>query len=42
MDEALDNLRVMSSDLRDLMGQVKRYPSQALFGEAPPKKAVNK
>jgi ABC-type transporter Mla subunit MlaD len=42
MDEALDNLRVVSQDLRELMGQVKRYPSQALFGEAPPKKAVNK
>lgn len=42
LDEALDNLRVMSGDLRELMAQVKRYPSQALFGEAPPKKAVNK
>jgi ABC-type transporter Mla subunit MlaD len=42
MDEALDNLRVMSQDLRELMGQVKRYPSSALFGEAPPRKAVGK
>jgi len=42
MDEALDNLRVVTQDLRELMGQVKRYPSSALFGEAPPKKAVNK
>lgn len=42
MDEALDNLRVVSQDLRDLSGQVKRYPAAALFGEAPPKKAVNK
>jgi phospholipid/cholesterol/gamma-HCH transport system substrate-binding protein/paraquat-inducible protein B len=42
MDEALDNLRVVTQDLRELMSQVKRYPSQALFGEAPPKKAVNK
>ncbi|MBI3855320.1 MAG: hypothetical protein HY293_06480 [Planctomycetes bacterium] len=42
MDEALDNLRVVTQDLRELMGQVKRYPSQALFGEAPPRKAVNK
>ena len=42
VQEALDNLRVVSQDLRELMGQVKRYPSQALFGEAPPKKAVNK
>lgn len=42
MDEALDNMRMVSQDLRELMGQVKRYPSSALFGEAPPKKAVNK
>ncbi|MBV8879864.1 MAG: MCE family protein [Planctomycetaceae bacterium] len=42
MDEALDNLRVVTQDLRELTGQVKRYPSQALFGEAPPKKAGNK
>jgi len=42
MDEALDNLRVVTQDLRELNGQVKRYPSSALFGEAPPKKAVNK
>lgn len=42
MEEALDNLRVVSQDLRELMGQVKRYPSSALFGEAPPKKAVGK
>jgi len=42
IDEALDNLRVVTQDLRELVGQVKRYPSAALFGEAPPKKAVNK
>lgn len=42
LDEALDNLRVVSQDLRELMGQVKRYPASAVFGEAPPKKAVNK
>jgi phospholipid/cholesterol/gamma-HCH transport system substrate-binding protein/paraquat-inducible protein B len=42
MDEALDNLRVATGDLRELMAQVKRYPTQALFGEAPPKKAVDK
>jgi len=39
MDEALDNLRVATGDLRELLGQVKRYPTQALFGEAPPRKA---
>ncbi len=42
LEEALDNLRVMTQDLRDLSGQVKRYPASALFGEAPPKKAGNR
>jgi len=42
LDEALDNLRAVTQDLHDLTSQVKKYPSQALFGEAPPKKAVNK
>lgn len=42
MEEALDNLRVVTQDLRELMGQVKRYPSSALFGEAPPRKAGGK
>jgi phospholipid/cholesterol/gamma-HCH transport system substrate-binding protein/paraquat-inducible protein B len=42
LDEAMDNLRVMTQDLRELTSQVKRYPATVLFGEAPPKKAVNK
>lgn len=42
LDEALDNLRGVTQDLRDLMGVVKRYPSQALFGEAPPRKEPSK
>jgi methyl-accepting chemotaxis protein len=42
MDEALDNLRVVTQDLRELSGQMKRYPASTLFGEAPPRKAVNK
>jgi ABC-type transporter Mla subunit MlaD len=42
MDEALDNLRVVTQDLRELTGQVKRYPAQALFGEAPPKKETGR
>ncbi|HVE41423.1 MAG TPA: MlaD family protein [Planctomycetota bacterium] len=42
IDETLDNLRVATQDLRELMGQVKRYPSAALFGEAPPKKEMKK
>jgi ABC-type transporter Mla subunit MlaD len=42
IDEALDNLRVVTQDLRELLSQVKRYPSSALFGEAPPKKGGGK
>ena len=42
MDEALDNLRVVTQDLRELSAQMKRYPASTLFGEAPPKKAGNK
>jgi ABC-type transporter Mla subunit MlaD len=42
IDETLDNLRVVTQDLRDLTGQLKRNPSQALFSEPPPKKTVNK
>jgi ABC-type transporter Mla subunit MlaD len=42
IDEALDNLRVVTQDLRDLVNQVKRYPSSALFGEAPPRKGESK
>lgn len=42
MGEALDNLRVASGDLRELMGELKQYPSHALFGEPPPKKQVAK
>jgi len=42
MNDALDNMRAATGDLRDLMGQVKRNPAQALFGEPPPKKEVAK
>ncbi len=43
LDEALDNLRVISEDVRDLTGSLKRYPAQALFGEPPPRaKAVGR
>jgi phospholipid/cholesterol/gamma-HCH transport system substrate-binding protein/paraquat-inducible protein B len=38
MGETLDNLRVATGDLRELMNELRKYPSQALFGEAPPKK----
>jgi phospholipid/cholesterol/gamma-HCH transport system substrate-binding protein/paraquat-inducible protein B len=42
MDQTMDNLRVATGDLRELMGQLRQYPKQALFGEAPPKRAVTK
>lgn len=42
-EETLDNLRVVTQDLRELMGTLKRYPATAVFGDAPPRpKAVEK
>ena len=42
-EETLENLRVMTQDLRELSGTLKRYPAHAVFGEAPPKsKAVER
>jgi len=35
IDEILANLRVASADLKELMTNAKRYPSQVFFGEAP-------
>lgn len=40
-EETLENLRVVTSDLRELTGTLKRYPAHAVLGEAPAKaKAV--
>jgi ABC-type transporter Mla subunit MlaD len=36
VDEILANLRVVSADLRELMTNAKRYPSQVFLGEPPP------
>jgi ABC-type transporter Mla subunit MlaD len=36
-EETIENLRVVTQDLRDLTGTLKRYPAHAVFGEAPPK-----
>jgi len=36
IDEILANLRVVSADLRELMTNAKRYPSQVFLGEPPP------
>jgi paraquat-inducible protein B len=35
VDEILTNLRVVSADLRELMTNAKRYPSQVILGEPP-------
>ncbi len=35
IDEILGNLRVVSADLRELMTNAKRYPSQVILGEPP-------
>lgn len=39
-EETIENLRVVTQDLRDLSGTLKRYPAHAVFGEAPPKSKV--
>jgi ABC-type transporter Mla subunit MlaD len=36
IDEILANLRVVSADLRELITNAKRYPSQVFLGEPPP------
>jgi len=36
------NLRQMTDDLRQLVAMLKRYPSQALFGNPPPKRSPRK
>jgi ABC-type transporter Mla subunit MlaD len=36
IDQILANLRVVSADLRELMTNAKRYPSQIFLGEPPP------
>lgn len=35
IEEILGNLRIVSADLRELMTNAKRYPSQVLLGEPP-------
>jgi len=38
IDQILDNLRVVSSELKELTGTAKKYPSSVLFGDPPPRK----
>lgn len=38
MDQTIDNLRQISDNLRMLTDNAKRYPSQVVFGEPPPRR----
>lgn len=38
LEQTITNLRQISDDVRDLTGEARRYPSQVLFGEPPPRR----
>jgi paraquat-inducible protein B len=38
LDQTIANLRQISDNVRDLTNEAKRYPSQMLFGDAPPRR----
>ena len=38
LDQTIANLRQISDNVRDLTNEARRYPSQVLFGEAPPRR----
>jgi paraquat-inducible protein B len=40
LDETLENLRGLTADLRDVTGQLRKYPSQVLLGDPPPRSKV--
>ncbi|MER3425323.1 MAG: hypothetical protein C4293_20910, partial [Nitrospiraceae bacterium] len=40
--EAVENLRVVSENLRELTNNAKRYPAQLLWGEPPPRTGATK
>lgn len=42
VDDVLENLQLVSEDLRNLTKTIEAYPSQALFGEPPPRKQMGK
>jgi ABC-type transporter Mla subunit MlaD len=42
VDDVLENLQVVSEDLRNLTKTVETYPSQVLFGEPPPRTQMGK
>lgn len=38
LEEIMDNLRILSANLREISENAKRYPAQVLFGEPPPRR----
>ncbi len=42
LEEVLENLRMVSQDLRDLTANAKRYPAQMLLGDPPPRVELGK
>jgi paraquat-inducible protein B len=38
LEEIMENLKVLSANLREISENARRYPSQVLFGEPPPRK----
>jgi phospholipid/cholesterol/gamma-HCH transport system substrate-binding protein/paraquat-inducible protein B len=42
VDDLLENLQLVSEDLRNLTKTVEAYPSQVLFGEPPPRTTMGK
>ena len=42
VDDVLENLQLVSEDLRNLTKTIEAYPSQVLFGEPPPRKQIGR
>jgi ABC-type transporter Mla subunit MlaD len=40
LDEALENMRLISGNIEDLTDNARDYPSQVLFGNPPPKSTI--
>jgi phospholipid/cholesterol/gamma-HCH transport system substrate-binding protein/paraquat-inducible protein B len=42
VEEILENILLITSDLKDVTFELKQYPSRVIFGEAPPKQGVER
>lgn len=42
VEEIIENLRVVSENLREVTANAKRYPSQVLLGDPPPRTGSGK